>query len=172
MALPRFYWLVQGAVAGCSLPGGRGRDRMAHYDAPRPEGRTETLEEDLDWLRAQGIGAVLSLTETPLDEAALARHGLAALHVPVDDMTAPAPEEIERALGFIDLQRARGRAVAVHCLMGQGRTGTVLAAYLIRSGRTVGEAVRELRAICPGAIGAPEQERALEAFARRRDWIV
>jgi atypical dual specificity phosphatase len=172
MALPRFYWLVRGAVAGCSLPGGRGRDRMARYDAPRPESGTETLDEDLDWLRTQGVGAMLSLTETPLDEAALARHGLVGLHVPVDDMTAPAPEQIERALGFIDLQRARGRVVAVHCLMGQGRTGTVLAAYLIRSGRTVGEAVRELRTVCPGAIGAPEQERALEAFARRRDWIV
>ena len=172
MALPRFYWLVRGAVAGCSLPGGRGQQGMARYDGGRPEGSAEALEQDLAWLRAQGIGAVLSLTETPLDEAALARHELVALHVPVDDMTAPAPEQIERALGFIDLQRARGRAVAVHCLMGQGRTGTVLAAYIIRSGRTVGEAVRELRAICPGAIGAAEQERALEAFARRRDWIL
>jgi atypical dual specificity phosphatase len=56
--------------------------------------------------------------------------------------------------------------------MGQGRTGTVLAAYLIRTGASAEEALARVRAACPGAVGTAEQERALAAYARRRDWIV
>jgi protein-tyrosine phosphatase len=56
--------------------------------------------------------------------------------------------------------------------MGQGRTGHILAAYLIRSGLSGRDAVARLRIICPGALGSPEQERSLHAFAARRDWIL
>lgn len=132
----------------------------------------DALDADLADLRQRGIGALLSLTEQPLPAEALARHGLAAAHVPIADMTAPEPEEIEQALGFIDVQRGQGRAVAVHCLMGQGRTGTVLAAYLIRAGASAAEALARVRTVCPGAVGVPQQERALVAYARRRDWVL
>lgn len=157
MALQGFFWLERDVLAGCARPGGRGGESVA---------------TDLAELREWGIGAVLSLTEAPLDEGAVEGAGMAYLHLPVDDLQPPEPEQLERALAFIDGQRVRGRAVAVHCLMGQGRTGTVLAAYLIRAGRTPETALRELRAVCPGAVSAAVQERALEAFARRRDWIV
>lgn len=103
---------------------------------------------------------------------ALARHGLAELHLPVDDLSPPSPAQLADALDFIDRHTAWGRAVAVHCLMGQGRTGTVLAAWLIRSGQTCAEAITDLRAVCPGALSSPSQERALEVFAGRRDWIL
>ncbi len=166
-----FYWLIEDALAGCSRPGARGPLSRGGGAGPEPE-TSAALDEDLSWLRAQGIGAVLSLTEAPLGDAALARHGLQGYHVPVQDMTAPTPEQLEQGLAFIDRQRALGRRVAVHCLVGDGRTGTMLAAYLIRGGRRPDEALRELRAIRPGAVGSPEQERALRAFAERRDWIV
>lgn len=132
----------------------------------------DALDADLAELRERGIGALLSLTEQPLPAEVLERHGLAAAHVPIADLTAPEPEEIERALGFIDVQRGLGRAIAVHCLMGQGRTGTVLAAYLIRAGASPEEALARVRTVCPGAVGVPQQERALVAYARRRDWVV
>jgi protein-tyrosine phosphatase len=48
----------------------------------------------------------------------------------------------------------------------------VLAAYCIRGGATPQEALRKVRALCPGAIGSPAQEQALLAFAARRDWIL
>ncbi len=179
LAINGFYWLIEGALAGSSRPGGVERGatgygpngEWAGWDATTTAAAAR-LDADLAWLRAQGVGAVLSLTETPLATEALARYQLTALHLPVDDMTAPTPEQFERALTFIDQQRGQGRGVVVHCKMGQGRTGAVLAAYLIRGGTTAEGAVRELRAICPGAICAPEQERALRAFAQRRDWIV
>lgn len=164
MALGRFFWVTDGVLAGCSCPGGSGMGRQGAVG--------DALGRDLAELKERGIGAVLTLTESPLDTGALERHGMANAHVPVDDMQAPEPDELERALAFIDAQRLAGRAVAVHCRMGQGRTGTVLAAYLIRAGRTPEQALRELRVVCPGAVPAPVQERALEAFARRRDWVL
>ncbi len=176
---PTFYWLIDDALAGCSRPG-EPEKRRAHARRDEQDERDEfdgadprdALDRDLAWLRRQGIGAVLSLTETPLAEDVMARHDLATLHLSVPDLTAPTTEQLMRALSFIDLHRARGRAVAVHCLVGEGRTGTVLAAYRIRGGATPDQALRELRGHRPGAVGSKEQERALRAFAARRDWIV
>jgi atypical dual specificity phosphatase len=164
--MQRFYWLIENTIAGCARPGGQERSGNGASAAGAE------LESDLAWLRQQGIEAVLSLTETPLPEEALNRVELEALHLPVPDMTAPLPEQFARALDFIDLQRSQGRAVAVHCLVGQGRTATILAAVLIRSGMSPEEAIAHLRTICPGAIGSPQQEQALHAFAERRHWVV
>ena len=164
-----FYWLIEGALAGCPRPGAGATRRGG---ALEDDGAAAALDADLAWLREQGIGAVLTMTETSLDAEALARHGLDSLHLPVVDMTAPTPEQFERALRFIDHHRVRGTPVVVHCLVGQGRTGVVLAAYLVRHGATPSQALAEVRSVCPGAVENPEQERALDAFATRRDWII
>ncbi len=164
-----FYWLIEGRLAGCPRPGSR---RGGSADDASPEHEQAALDEDLAWLRMRGIAAVLSLTETPLDRAVLSRHGLDMLHLPVDDLHAPTPTQLHYALTFIDRQHMLDRAVAVHCLMGQGRTGTVLAAHRIRAGSAPDAALAELRALSPGAIGSLSQEAALRAFARHRDWIL
>jgi protein-tyrosine phosphatase len=57
-------------------------------------------------------------------------------------------------------------------LAGQGRAGSMLAAFLIRSGANQGDALAELRQICPGAVENDDQEAALVAFAQRKDWII
>jgi atypical dual specificity phosphatase len=168
----RFYWLVDGAVAGCSRPGeteqGRGR---VHSGSPSSDQHTD-ISHDLSWLRQQGIGALLSLTEEPLPDVVLADHDLDTLHLAVPDLSPPIPEQFMLALDFIDRHRSQATPVAVHCLQGQGRTGVVLAALLIRDGDGADAAITHLRAICPGAVGTPEQERALHRFAARRDWIL
>jgi atypical dual specificity phosphatase len=87
-------------------------------------------------------------------------------------MAAPSPDQFRVALDFIDRARSRGEGVAVHCLMGQGRTGSILAAFLIRAGADTSDAVEQLRVLCPGALSSPPQERALQMFCARRDWIL
>ncbi|HEX5441353.1 MAG TPA: dual specificity protein phosphatase family protein [Ktedonobacterales bacterium] len=164
-----FYWLIEDALAGCARPGGSGARRAGALET---DGALAALDADLAWLREQGIGAVLSLTETPLEPAALERYELESLHVPIDDMTAPSPAQFDSALRFIDWQRVRGKRVVVHCKMGQGRTGVILAAYLVRLGVTPAQALARVRAVCPGAVENREQEHALDAFATRRDWIL
>jgi hypothetical protein len=97
-----FYWLIEDALAGCARPGGGATRRGG---ALEDDGMLAALDADLAWLREQGIGAVLSMTETPLAAAALERHDLESLHLPVDDLTAPTPEQFDRALRFIDWLR-------------------------------------------------------------------
>lgn len=162
--MDRFYWLIPGVLAGCSRPGGT--DRRSRGPS------NKDIEQDLDWLRGQGIVAVLSLTEQPLPAELLAAREMHALHIPIVDMQPPSAEQFCEALRFIDHHRARGEPVAVHCLMGQGRTGSILAAYLIRAGQSRAEALSELRAICPHAVENAHQEHALDDFAARRDWII
>ncbi len=62
--------------------------------------------------------------------------------------------------------------MAVHCLAGQGRTGTVLAAWLIRQGATTDDAILEIRAACPQAVENEAQLACLRAFERERAWVV
>lgn len=162
-----FYWLIDGALAGSGRPGGWRRRGAADDPA-----LLAALDADLRALRAQGIEAVLTLTETPLAAGALERQDLAGLHIPIEDLRAPTAEQFRQALAFIDQQRARGRKVVVHCLVGQGRTGSILAAYLIRGGLDAPAALRQLRAVCPGAVENREQEHALADFAARRDWLI
>jgi atypical dual specificity phosphatase len=154
--MQRFYWAIDNVLAGCSRPGAQGDD----------------LDRDLATLRAQGIGALLSLTEQPLPAGALERHGLRGLHLPVDDLTAPTTGQMLEALAFLDEARAAGTAVAIHCLAGQGRTGTVLAGYLIRGGLSADDAIAEIRSVCHGAIESPPQIEALAVWAAERPWLV
>lgn len=156
-----FYWLIPRVLAGSGRPGGR----------PGNHNEPAELKLDLDWLRDQEIRAILSLTEESPDPRAILQRGFVHLHLPVVDMMPPTPDQLVAALTFIDQQAVSGRPVLVHCLAGQGRTGTVLAAYLIRSGLSAERAIRELRVVCPHAVENELQEAALVEFAGRRDWL-
>lgn len=164
-----FYWLIDNTLAGGGRPGrwSRRDGDGADLDAARA-----ALDGDLAWLRGRGIRAVLSLTETPLLAGALERHDLAGYHLPVPDLNPPSFAQLDDALDFLDAQRLLARPTLVHCLVGEGRTGTVLAAYLIRGGLTPDAALRELRAVCPNAVGSPAQDTFLRDFAARRPWLI
>lgn len=169
MAVRNFFWLFEGTIAGSARPGGEiGR----HGTVPTGMTLAQSLDEDLRWLRRQGIGAILTLTETPLPSQPLLTHDLVALHLPIDDQTAPRQADFLAALDFIDQQRIAARGVLVHCRIGEGRTGAILAAYLIRQGATPQQALARLRALRPGAVSAAAQEAALVTFASHREWII
>lgn len=132
---------------------------------PDPFGEPSTLARALAELRAAGIGQLISVVELPL--AVSADAGLEYLHAPT--MDADAPHDLEALCAFIDGGKLRGVGTFVHCQAGQGRTGTVLAAYLIWSqARRAWDAVDEVRRVYhPRAVETPAQLDALAAFERR-----
>lgn len=149
--LPNFSFIDTGKLAGSGLPG---------MDA--------TVLEDLDEARRRGVGAVVSLTERPLDAEDIAASKLAYLHLPVVDFQPPSLAQLDRFVSFVQEQVDAGRGVLAHCFAGRGRTGTVLAAWLIANGKSAREAIAEVRRRRPGSIETRKQEAVLEEYERHR----
>ena len=86
------------------------------------------------------------------------------------DFAAPSPEQMERGVEAILEALEAGEEAAVHCGGGLGRTGTVLACYLLASSEGLGaeEAIRRVRELRPGSIETPAQLAAVRSWAGRR----
>jgi atypical dual specificity phosphatase len=123
--------------------------------------------EELAWLRHQGIEVLLSLTEDPPRRDWINESGLLLFHVPVVDMEAPTPEQVERSLSAIARANARQMGVTVHCTAGLGRTGVILACYFVTQGLSPSNAMARVRRLRPGSIETDEQADAVVEFARR-----
>ena len=136
------------------------RDNLAACRFPR-------TEQELRELAERGVRLLINLHEQPHQPERLARYGMTELHLPVPDFTPPKPEQLERALNEIERAIESGTRVAVHCGAGLGRTGTLLACYLVRRGLTADEAIARVRALRPGSVETDAQEAAVRSFAQR-----
>jgi len=141
-----FSWVVAQHVAALAFP----RD-----------------QEDLGWLRDNGVDLLISLTDDPPPRRWINDAGLLSVHLPVPDMSAPTQEQLTQAVAAIERARASGMAVAVHCTAGLGRTGTILAAYFVAQGMTASQAIWHVRDLRPGSIETDTQYDAIEEFARK-----
>lgn len=130
-------------------------------------GRPTDLET-CRWLRAQGLEVLVSLTEERPRRDWTDEAGLLVYHEPIEDMEAPTQEQLDRIVSAVVKASEGGRGVVVHCGAGLGRTGSVLAAYLVAKGMSSGDAIAQIRQLRPGSIETKEQEEAIHFFARRR----
>ena len=142
-----FAWLVPGQLAGTPLPG------VVH-----------DIDLDLAALRRMGVTTLITLTERDLPQEPLRRHGLANLHLPIYDREPPTVAQIQMLLKRMEMLLAQGQVLAVHCLAGLGRTGTVLAAWLVREGLTATEALRRVRLIDAQYVQSEGQEAFLQHY--------
>lgn len=142
-----FHWLVPGRLAGCPLPG-----------------VVFSVDHGLALLRGIGVTVLINLTERAMPADVLERHQICSYHLGIIDRGAPPLLWAKLLLAKMDLMLRAGEVIAVHCLAGLGRTGMVLAAWLIRDGLTADEALRRLRLIEPGFVQSQEQEELLHAL--------
>ncbi|WP_088166168.1 ATP-binding cassette domain-containing protein [Delftia sp. K82] len=142
-----FAWLVPGRLAG----------------APQP-GVVQSMDFDLKALRGCGVTVLITLTENDLPQEPLQQHGLRNLHLPVRDHESPTVAQIQMLLARMSAMLRAGEVLAVHCLAGLGRTGTVLAAWLVREGLTADEALRRVRLIDAQYVQSQAQEDLLYAY--------
>ena len=120
-----FVWVLEGKLAGSGYPASRSQ---------------------VEWLVRAGINSILTLTIEPLPADFTDGLDVVTGHVPMQDHQPPALDALGRAVEFVGGQLAARRVVLVHCLAGEGRTGCVLAAYLIKTkGLDADAAMAEIR---------------------------
>jgi atypical dual specificity phosphatase len=139
-----FDWIVERKVAAMAMP----------------------WPEDVAELRRRAVTAVLSLALGAPREIADA--GLTHLVVPIRDFHPPTPAQLDEAVEFVEKAVVAGGACAVHCGAGLGRTGTVVAAWLVRRGHSAESAIAEVRRRRPGSVETREQEAAVSEYATTR----
>jgi protein-tyrosine phosphatase len=132
------------------------------------------LDADFAMLRAAGVECLVLLVEdaelSRWSDPAIVERGVAAgvtiLRHPMPDGQPPASmAEMATILTEVREGRRRGN-VAVACMGGVGRTGTVAACALVAAGVPPAEAIRTVRAVRhPSAVETIEQERFVFAFA-------
>ena len=137
-------WIIEGKLAAMARPS----------------------REELAQLKEAGFGLVVNLTERPGPTLSAAAAGLKGAHIPIADFEAPTLEQMDDFVATLNRYLALEKPVMVHCVAGHGRTGTMLAAYLVSTGMAPWPAMDEVRRRRPGAIETSGQEAAVVQYAR------
>ena len=122
--------------------------------------------DDLSFLYHSGVRAVIRMEEQTISANTADSLDLVDMFEPVTDFTAPSLDQIHRMVEFIDRQVADQRPVAVSCYAGIGRTGTVLACYLVHRGQEPSEAISRVRELRPRSVQTTDQEAAVYDYAQ------
>ena len=132
-------------------------DKLAGSRYPDPS--------DLPDIYSQGIRAIVSLEHYDSPES-ITQCRMEHLNMAIPDFTAPSLSQLKRIIGFISAMIDKYKPVLVHCYAGIGRTGTILAAYLIHTGSDVDSALAKIRSRIPGAVQTADQEHILHVYAQ------
>jgi len=139
-----FSWLIKNKLAGSAIP---------------------TSIKEIDWVIEQGVKSIVTIREEPLDDDWI--KNVNYLHVMSNDMGVPEFDDITFAVDFIHRRLNDKEPVMVHCLAGLGRTGTILASYLVKyENMSADEAIEKVREIRPGSIQSYPQEEMIFRFEK------
>jgi atypical dual specificity phosphatase len=142
-----FSWVIEDKLAGSGMP--------------------MTYSQYL-WVVTHGIKTIVTIREVPLPRQWFSDgNSVDYFHLRVEDYGAPSLEEMDNIVDYIQQQISYKKPVMVHCAAGRGRTGTILAAYLIKKENlTADQAIKRIRSIRPGSIQSDRQELALDMYEK------
>ncbi len=139
-----FSWLIEGKLAGSAIP---------------------TSKDEVDWLHEQGVKSIVTIRNEPLDNDWIKRMNY--LHVLSDDMGVPSFDDLKNSVDYVHERIKSNEPVLVHCLAGMGRTGTILACYLIKYEKMTAEnAIQHVREKRHGSIQSFVQEEMIFQYAK------
>jgi len=144
-APPNFSWVIDRVLAGSGFP----------------------RRNNFQWLYENGIRAIVSLTETPINKSIIKKWRFKYLHIPIPDFGIPTDRQVDKFLEFIEKMIQSKKPVLVHCIAGCGRTGTMLAIYFVYSGYSADEAIDHIRQLRPCSIETWYQEDFIHHFAQK-----
>ena len=140
----KFSWLIENKLAGSGIP---------------------TSINEVEWIIEQGVKSIVTVREEPLDDDWV--KDVNYLHVSSNDMGVPEFADLTFAVDFIHRRITNSEPVMVHCLAGMGRTGTLLACYLIKYQKmSANEATEKVRRERPGSIQSYPQEEIIFRFEK------
>ncbi|MGD1835438.1 MAG: dual specificity protein phosphatase 23 [Nitrososphaeraceae archaeon] len=141
-----FSWIIDNKLAGCAIP---------------------TNKKEIEWLyEKQKIKTIVTIREEPLPSEWI-ENDIEYKYVKSNDLEIPLMEDIIKTIDFIDIQIKKNKPVIVHCLAGKGRTGTILACYLVKHDEINAiEAIKKVRKLRPGSIQSEMQENAIYKFEK------
>ena len=139
-----FSWLIPEKLAGSAIP---------------------TSFEEIKWVLDEGVKSIVTIREEPLDDDWI--KNVNYLHVMSNDMSVPEFDDLTFAVDFIHRRLDDKEPVMVHCLAGLGRTGTILASYLVKyENMSADEAIEKVRKTRPGSIQSYPQEEMIFRFEK------
>ena len=140
----KFSWLIENKLAGSGIP---------------------TSIDEVQWIIEQGVKSIITIREEPLDDDWI--KDVNYLHVMSNDMGVPEFDDLVHVVDFIHKRITSNEPVMVHCLAGMGRTGTILACYLVKyQNMSADEAIQKIREERPGSIQSFSQEEIIFQFAK------
>jgi atypical dual specificity phosphatase len=144
-----FSWVIKGKLAGSGMP---------------------VTYSQFVWVVTHGIKTIVTVREVPLPSKWFTADNVNSVdyfHLKVADYGAPSIEEMDNTVDFIQRQIANEEPVMVHCAAGRGRTGTILAAYLLKEENlTSDQAIKKIRKIRPGSIQSDRQEMVISMYEK------
>ena len=140
----KFSWLIENKLAGSGIP---------------------TSIDEVQWVIKQGVKSIVTIREESLDESWI--KDVNYLHVLSNDMSVPEFVDLVHAVDFIHRRITNNEPVLVHCLAGMGRTGVILACYLVKYQKmSASEATEKVREERPGSIQSYPQEEIIFRFEK------
>jgi len=140
-----FSWIIENKLAGSAIP---------------------TSIDEVQWAIEQGVKSIVTVREEPLDDDWV--KDVNYLHIMSNDMGVPDFNDLVEAIDFIHRRITYdNEPVLVHCLAGLGRTGVILACYLVKyQNLSADEATQKVREERPGSIQSYPQEEIIFRFEK------